>query len=112
MGLFGDDVGGGRSHHHQISAAREFNMAHFRFIIERKKLGIGLVAREAGGGERRDKFLRRFRHHHADRTAVLFNLADEVKALISGNTPANDEHYAFAVQGERGVHDKRFKPQG
>lgn len=92
---FGDDIGDCRRDDDQIGLARQPDMAHLAFVGERKEVGIDLLARQGGKGERRDEFLRRPSEHAADLDLAFLEAPDEVEAFVGRDAAGDDEEDAF-----------------
>ena len=78
-------------------------MAHLRFILQVKKVGIDLVFAEGGEAHGCYEFLARGRHHAADGRALLTQQADQLTRLVRCDAAADDQEDAFAVQNQNPV---------
>ena len=97
-GDFRDDIRRRRRDDEEIAFLRQAQMAHLALIGQREEIGIGFLAGERRGRERRDELLRARGQDAAHARAALLEAPDEIERLISGNAARDDQQDAPAVQ--------------
>ncbi len=94
----GHHVGGGRRHHDGVGVAGEPDMADLGLALPVEQVGMGPLARERRGGERRDEFLRRLGQQRAHRRPPVAQAPDQVERLVGGDAAADDEEDAAPAE--------------
>ena len=84
-------VGGRRRHHDQIAVARQADMAGVELALGIEQIGVGALARQRAGGQRRDELLRGPGQHAADLDVPLLQPPDQVQRLVGGDAAADDQ---------------------
>ncbi len=94
---FGHEICRSRANHHQISLARQLDMAHFHLILEVEKRGIDLVFTQSRKRHRRHKLLSALGDDAGHFPARLADHADQFAGFVRRNTAANDQENTRAA---------------
>ena len=93
---FRDQVGGRRRDDDKIGIARQADMADIEFALRIEQVGIGRLAGERAGRERRYEMLRGGGENAAYLRAALLQTSDQVERFIGRDASADDEEDARA----------------
>ena len=88
------EVGGRRRDDDEVGVAGEANMADVELALRVEQVGVGALAAERAGRERRDEVLRRAGENAAHPRAAVLQPPDEVERLVGGDAAADDEEDA------------------
>ena len=83
-------------------------MADIEFALRVKQIGVGALAGERAGRERRDEMRRRRREDAAHVRAAILQPPDQVERFVGGDAAADDEQHALLC-GRRGPHLLRHR---
>ena len=78
----------------EIGVARQPNMADVEFALRIEQIGVGALAAQRAGRQRRDEMLRGRGEDAAHVRAAVLQPADEIERLIGGDAAADDEQDA------------------
>ena len=92
---FGDQIRGRRRDDDQIGLARHADMADIEFALRIEQIGVGALAGERAGRERRDEMRRRRRENAAHARAAILQTPDQVERFVGRDAAADDEQDAF-----------------
>ena len=87
----GHQVRSGGANDDKIGRPRQLDMAHLGLVGEIEQLRIDLLAREGGDRQGRDKLGAGLGQDRTRGNGAPAELADQLKALIGGNTAADDQ---------------------
>jgi len=88
------EVGGRRSHDHQVGIACQPNVPHLALIGEREQVLVDLLAGERGQSQRRDHLAPAGGEDGTHACAPFAQPADEVETLVGGDAAGHDQEDA------------------
>jgi len=92
------EVGSRWCDQHQVSPARQFDMAHRRFGCGIEQIQMYRVAGERLQGQRRDELAAALSHHHSYFGTVVAQTTHQLGTFVSGDAAADAQDDAFTIQ--------------
>ena len=97
-GHLGHQIGCRRRNDDQIGGARQLYVTHLGLVGQVEQIGIDLLGRQRGGGQRRHEFLRCPGEDWCHAAACFADQPDQFQRLESSYPAANNQKNAFAVK--------------
>ncbi len=101
----GHEIGGGRCHNQEVGRAREFDMAHFGLVGQRKQVVVDPLSRETRDRQGGYECLGGLRHHGPNHPATFTKAPHQIEDLVGCYAAADDQEDAPVRQGLFDRHD-------